>query len=367
MTGVGRPTRVLMLGTVNHPHVEHLSLAMHERGFELLVGGGTEPSLPESVLGAADVRLSAAPAMPRRTLAGAVAHVRWIRRLLRDFQPDVVHAHWMPGFAFFAAAAGASPLIAMAWGSDVYRASRRQELVNRFAVRRAAIAMTDSVALLSRLEELGAPPDRTFLLNWGVDLERFAPADTGRAAIRAELGLGPGPAILSPRSLMPVYNIPMIVAAFASVGTAVPDAQLLLKHMGIASGELGPIPHADRVHIVGHVPYERMADWYRASDVCVSIASSDSSPRSVWEAMACGVPMVVSDLPWVRELIEPEVHALVVPIETGAVAAAVERLLTDPELAQRLSEQGRALVERHRDRRAEMDRLAAAYERLAAA
>jgi len=367
MSGRDRALRVLMLGTVNHPHVEHLTLAMQERGFELLVGGDTEPSLPDSVLPAAGVRLSAAPRRARRTVAGAVAHVRWIRGLLRAFQPDVVHAHWFPGFAFFAAAAGASPLVAMAWGSDVYRASRRQEVVNRFAARRADLAMTDSSALLDRLQELGAPAERTFLLNWGVDLQRFAPASAPRVTVRAELGLGPGPAILSPRSLMPVYNVETIVAAFEHVGRAVPDAQLLVKHMGSARGDLERVPHPERVHLVGHVPYERMADWYRAADVCVSIASSDSSPRSVWEAMACGAPVVVSDLPWVQELIEPEIHALVVPIEAGAVARAIERVLTEPELARRLSEEGRRLVERHRDSRVEMDRLATAYRSLAAA
>jgi L-malate glycosyltransferase len=362
-----RRGRVLMLGTVNHPHVEHLAQAMHERGFELVVGGDTEPSLPPSVLPAAGVRVSPAPRRPRRSLRGAVAHVRWIRRLLRELKPDLVHAHWMPGFAFFAAAAGASPLIAMAWGSDVYRASLRQELVNRFAVRRADLVVTDSSALLSRLEELGAAADRTFLVNWGVDLVRFNPGGPARRQIRSELGVGEGPAILSPRSLMPVYNIPTIVAAFERVAEDVADVQLLVKHMGLTDGAAAGMANAERVHLVGHVPYERMAAWYRAADVCVSIASSDSSPRSVWEAMACGVPVVVSDLPWVHELIEPEVHALVVPIEPEAVAAAILRVLTDPELGRRLGEQGRALVERHRDRRHEMDRLAVAYDQLVAA
>jgi glycosyltransferase involved in cell wall biosynthesis len=108
-----------------------------------------------------------------------------------------------------------------------------------------------------------------------------------------------------------------------------------------------------------------MADYYRAADLCVSIASSDSSPRSAWEALACGCPLILSDLPWVHELIVPEQHALVVPIEADAVAAATERLLSDRELAARLSSEGRALVEKHRDRDVEMERLARAYAALA--
>jgi L-malate glycosyltransferase len=351
-----------MLGPANHPHVEHLALAMHERGFAVTVAGDAEPTLPPSALPAAGVRVVAAPARPRRSLAGAAAHVRWIRRLERELEPDVVHAHWLCGYAALAAVAGASPLVAMAWGSDVFRAGRVKTAANRIAVRRADVAMADSAALLDRLVALGARPDATVLINWGVDLRTFAPANGARTALRERLGLGPGPVILSPRSLTAVYNPQTIREAYERVAHEVPGAQLVVKHM--ATG--GPAGVPGRVHVVGHVPYEQMASYYQAADVCISIASSDSSPRSVWEAMACGCPVVVSDLPWVRELIVPERDALVVPIEAGAVARAVRRVLSDRELAGRLAHHGRRLAAEHRDREAEMDRLAHRYRALAA-
>jgi glycosyltransferase involved in cell wall biosynthesis len=354
-----------MLGTVNHPHVEHLVLAMAERGFELVVGGDVNPSLPASTLPAAGIEVRGAPRLSRRTVRGVIAHVRWVRGLLREFSPAVTHAHWFPGFALAATLARASPLIVMAWGSDVFRADRRQEIANRYVARQADVVMTDSAALIQRLHELGAPPARTLLINWGVDLERFAPAPDSRGAVRERLGLGSGPVILSPRSLAPIYNIPTIVAAFERVGERFPEAQLVLKHMAVGAGDLGALPQTERVHLVGHVPYEEMADYYRAADVCVSIASSDSSPRSAWEALACGCPLVVSDLPWVHELIEPDRHALVVPIEANAVAAAIESLLDSPARAAQMAADGRALVEAHLDRDTEMDRLADVYRALA--
>lgn len=347
-----------MLGAVNHPHVEHLALAMHERGFEVVVAGDTVPDLPPSTL---PVELRAAPLPARGSPRGAVAHVRWIRRLLRELRPDVVHAHWLPGFAFFAAVAGARPLVAMAWGSDVLRARRSQTLANRVALRRADVAMADSQALLERLVALGA--GRCELVNWGVDLSLFRPGD--REALRAELGLGDGPVVLSPRSLMPVYNPRVIVDAWARVAAERDDVQLVLKHMGVVREVLGELPFPDRVHVVGHVDYERMPAYYAAADACVSIASSDSAPRSVFEAMACGSPCVVSDLPWVHEQIGDGREALVVPIEAGAVADALRRLLSDDVLAGGIAERGRALVEREHDRAVLMDRLAETYRGLA--
>ena len=120
--------RLLMLGTVNHPHVEHLALAMAERGFEVSVGGDALTELPPSRLPAAGIDLHAAPDRSRSSLAGAAAHVRWVRHLRRELRPDIVHGHWLCGFAFFAAVAGAKPLAAMPWGSDVLKARPAQTL-----------------------------------------------------------------------------------------------------------------------------------------------------------------------------------------------------------------------------------------------
>ena len=180
--------RVLMLGTLNAPHVEHLALAMRERGMDVIAGGDLTPAYPRTVLPDAGVPTSVLtlPAIP------------WLRRLLREQRPDVVHAHWLYGAAFLAAVAGAKPLIAMAWGSDVYAAEPRHLQMGRFALRRAAVAMTDSADLVGRLIEMGADPAATHVLNWGVDLDRFSPGD--RTAARAALGLPDVPTILSPRA-----------------------------------------------------------------------------------------------------------------------------------------------------------------------
>jgi glycosyltransferase involved in cell wall biosynthesis len=350
--GAGR-LRLLMLGTVNSPHVEHLALAMHERGHRVVVAGDVVPAYPPSILpqSGVDVRPLELPAMP------------WAIRLARELRPDVVHANWLYAYAFLATVTRLRPLVAMAWGSDVYRASPFQLRQIRFVLRRAQAAVADSADLVDRLVSLGADPAKTHLLNWGVDLTQFRPAED-RAAVRRCLGLGDGPIVLSPRTLTPLYNPAVIAEAFERAAEGIPDATLVLKHMATTAPDIGrPLPAA--THVIGHVPYEQLPDWYRAADVCVSIPDSDSSPRSVWEAMACGCPCVLSDLPWVHELIEPGRHALVVARDVPAVAAAIRRLLEDPAEAARIGSEAQALVAAHRDQRVEMDRLEALYRGLA--
>jgi glycosyltransferase involved in cell wall biosynthesis len=173
--------------------------------------------------------------------------------------------------------------------------------------------------------------------------------------------------VLSPRSLVPGYNPATIVAAFERLLQSVPDAQLVVKHLGHDTPALNELADRERVHLVGYVPYEQMADYYRAADVCVSIPSSDSAPRSVWEAMACGTPCVISDLPWIHGMLEPGADALVVPIEAEALAEALRRVLTDGGLASSLASRGRARVETDHDKALSTDRLIDLYRRVAGA
>jgi Glycosyltransferase Family 4 len=200
--------RILMLGPVNSPHMEHLALAMAQRGHLVAAGGAVwGGGLPPSSL----------PEMGITVSAMTWPQPLWLRRLVRSFRPHVVHANWMP-FAVLATLAGVRPLVAMAWGSDVYLAGRVQRRANRFALARADAALADSSALVERLRDLGAPRDRLMLLNWGVDLARFKPATTiEKRELKLSLGLGEGPVVISPRGFKDLYNPAVVLAAFERI------------------------------------------------------------------------------------------------------------------------------------------------------
>jgi glycosyltransferase involved in cell wall biosynthesis len=81
--------------------------------------------------------------------------------------------------------------------------------------------------------------------------------------------------------------------------------------------------------------------------------------------MAAGCACVLSDLPWVGELIGNGRHALVVPANSDAVATATTRLLTDSALRRSITDHALALVKEHRDAVKEMDRLEQLYFKVA--
>jgi L-malate glycosyltransferase len=354
--------RALLLGTTNSPHVEDIATGLAQRGIKVVVGGSVAPNLPPSALPAQGIRIAPAPRGPAAPHVRLARRVRWLRRLLRDLRPDVVHAHELSHDPFVAVLAGARPLVATAWGSDVFLASRAQRLRARLVAHRADILTADSRALLDAIAELGADRSRLRIFNWGVDLDTFAP---GRPEARERLGLSDRPIVLAPRALRPIYNPDTIVAAFDRLSAEFPDALLLIKYYGDLPPSLANLTRRDDVRVVGRVPADQLADYYRAADVCVSIPSSDSSPRTVWEAMACGCPCIVSDLPWVGQWIRDGREALVTAIDADHVAAAMGRVLRDGSLAGSLACCGRSLVEQHHDRRTQFDHLIAIYAGLA--
>jgi len=145
-----------------------------------------------------------------------------------------------------------------------------------------------------------------------------------------------------------------------------PDAHFLLKHQAddlpkSVRASIERLGLEGAITMLANLPFERMPDVYRAADVVLSIPSTDSSPRSVWEALACGRPVVVSDLPWAREEFEDGKHAILAPLEAGSVADALGRALGD----ERLGLEGRLLAQRELDRDACTARINDLYQSVA--
>lgn len=270
--------------------------------------------------------------------AGPGAYVRAAlrtRAALRRFAPQVLHAHFVTGPGWLAAAAGLRPLVVSAWGSDVLLDPQRRlvRALHRLTLRRCDHATCDAAAVEAALVSLGMPARRITRIVWGVDTSVFRP----RAADEArKLFAVPSDAfvVLAMRGLRPLQNPLTIIRAFRRLLAVRPDAVLLLK---LGPGDEGLPPDVrreletidpDRVQVVPALPHASLADLYAAADVCVSVPSSDGTSVALLEAMASGCAVVASDLPANREWIRDGENGLLVSAD--GLAAALERLAAAP-------------------------------------
>jgi glycosyltransferase involved in cell wall biosynthesis len=124
---------------------------------------------------------------------------------------------------------------------------------------------------------------------------------------------------------------------------------------------------ADRVRFIGQVEHAAMPALYSLAEVVVSVPASDGLPQSLFEAMACGTPIVLGRLPVYEEVVHDGAEALMVPLAAEAVGGAVARILREPALAARLAERALATVRVEADLGREAARVEAFYgEALAA-
>lgn len=292
--------------------------------------------------------------------SGPLGSVRAWRRLLAGERPDLLLTYnWG---SFDAVLAGRSlGLAAHVHHEDGFnhdeavRQKTRRVLARRFGLRRAYRIVVPSHNLVRiALEVWRLPPERVQLVSNGVHTDRFRPEDPGRPerggpALREGLGI-PADALVvgSVGHLRPVKNYPRLVEACAALPAqryAARGVHLVLVGDGEERADLERLaglhpPPGGRVHFLGH--RDDLPPLYRAMDVFALSSDSEQQPVSLLEAMACGVPVVATDVGDIRAVLPPEAGGQVVPLAQGVpgLARALDALLGDPERRRALGELG---------------------------
>jgi glycosyltransferase involved in cell wall biosynthesis len=261
-----------------------------------------------------------------------------LRRLLGEVAPDVVIAGPIQSGAYLAALAGAHPLVAVSWGTDILvDADRTPEMqkVTAETLSRSAAAFGDCRAVREAIKRHSALNDQQIVtFPWGIDLDRFTPGESS-LDLRQRLGWNGNEIYISTRTWEPVYAIDVLVEAFALVHEENPDARLALLGDGSQEDAIRTLIKEhdleSEVHAPGRVSHALLPDYFRTANVYVSSALSDGTSVSLLEAMATGLPVVVSDSYGNLEWVEPGTNGeLARPGDPESLADAMLAVASDP-------------------------------------
>jgi teichuronic acid biosynthesis glycosyltransferase TuaC len=223
------------------------------------------------------------------------------------------------------------PLILTAYGSDVYLYPRfgvPRRLI-QWAARHAGAISTVSQALADELAVLGVSKAKTHVIRNGVDRDLFRPPED-RAAVRARLALN-GPTLLSVGTLKKLKGHELMLRALALV----PDVALLLVGSGPEGSRLkrqaSDLGIADRVRFLGQIDPNLMPAYYGAADALLHTSWSEGIPNVLLESIACGTPVIATNVGGVAEVVNvPDAGLLVATHQPEAVAHAIRTLVARP-------------------------------------
>jgi glycosyltransferase involved in cell wall biosynthesis len=303
-----------------------------------------EPGIPSYCLGFDDTN-------PKGFLTRVWATFRcyWrFRRLLRQLKPDILHVGPVNSAGLFVVLSGFHPVLLMAWGSDILVLPETKgvlyRMMARYIIRRSDMIACDAVTVKNRILELTHfPPDRIVVFPWGIDLHQFHPSLDKRKEARSRLGFEDSRVILMNRSFAPVYGVEFFLRALPRVSQRVKNARVLLIGDGPLKADLLSLVRElyleNVVRFMGEVSNSQMAAYLNAADLYVSTSLSDGTSTSLLEAMACGIPVVISDAPANLEWVKDGENGFFVPRRNvERIADRIVEILQNEPLARRMGE-----------------------------
>ncbi len=305
----------------------------------------------------------------------------WLVRLLRREKMEVLHCHFLNVNAWYAALSRFRPLVITVMGGgdvcgpDWQPQGARERLLTPYALRRADLVTSWSRVMADVVRPYCRKTTPVEVIHGGIDLARFHPGPKPEYLL-AKWNLPPeAKVVFSPRLMRPLSNIDRIAAAARIVCTQRPDTYFLFAAPGEERDEVYEAKVRDevaragvgeRVRFIGPIPHAEMADHHRLADVTISIPSTDGTPMTVLESMACGTPVIAGAIPdYDSYYFEPEQTVLSAnPQDAGEIGRALLRVLGEPELAARLVAEARRRVVAKGSYEAQMSHMEQLYENL---
>ena len=346
--------RIFFLADINSAHTTKWALSLAEKGHEIAIYSLNSSDFPwyegnPSIVIYHSVKRQAeffnAPSFFK---LGYLAHIRNIKNSIKEFKPDILHAHYASSYGLLGRLVGFSPFVISVWGADVFDFPT-QSFLNR-KILSGNFSKADKILSTSEImkEEIKKYTSKDVEVTpFGIDPEKFKPFKVKSVFEEGTIVIG------SVKQLELKYGTDYLIQAFKKVLDRNPDKKLglLLVGSGTKSDTFKNLVEdlgiKDKVIFTGKVPVEQVPSYHNQIDVFVNISifHSESFGVSVVEAMACEKPVIVSRVGGLPEVvIENETGIIIEPENIDETVLAIELFLHNNELAKKFGEAGRKHV-----------------------
>ena len=259
-----------------------------------------------------------------------ILNISKIKKLIHKIKPDLLHSYHLTSQGLIGACCNVHPFITSCLGSDILITPQKNILakwITEYVVKKADILTSVSDKMTEEIIKLGAGAEKIKTFPFGVDLSLF----TEPAYTKPDSG-----ALISLRSLKPVYNIGMLLLAIASLKKSNVSFKLTLAGDGPERPKLVKMADTlgimDVVDFIGAVPHNKVPEYLKKSSIYLSTSFSDGASISLMEAMVSGSFPIVTDIPANRDWIKDGWNGFLVPIgDYELLAKRIQQAMSDSE------------------------------------
>jgi len=293
-------------------------------------------------------------------------------RLIKSINPDIIHVHQISDLALLGLINRFHPLVVTPWGSDVLIAPKKSK-ISRYIVKnvlkKADLITCDAEHIKKPLIELGADPGKIRLIYFGIDTQKFNPGQKD-IQIRKELGIPGAPIIISSRRLDSDCDVESLITAIPLVLKEFPEVIFVIAGVGSQAVKLKELAKSlgvsESVKFAGWIPNDELPNYLTSADIFVSTSLSDAGlAASTAEAMACGLPVIITDFGDNRKWVEDGVNGFIVPMrDPHALASRIVYLLQNENERKKFGHVCRQIIEERNNWEKEMKKMGTLYEEL---
>jgi glycosyltransferase involved in cell wall biosynthesis len=287
-----------------------------------------------------------------------------LKSVIKQIKPDLIHAGPIQTCTFIAVLTGFRPILTMSWGFDLMQDVHRNrwwEWVTCYVLKRSTYFTSDAMVTRDKAVAYGMNPDRTVVFPWGVDLDHYTPKNwkTGKRVN--------GFTLFCNRSWESRYGVDVLARAFVKAAQRRPELSLILLGGGSQGARIRQIllngGVLDRVTFGGQISQTELPRWYHWADVYISPSHVDGSSVSLMEALACGLPCLVSDIPANQEWVTEGENGWLFPDgNADALAAKILRAMDQRKSLPKIGSAARAVAEERADWKKNSAKLMQAYQ-----
>jgi glycosyltransferase involved in cell wall biosynthesis len=343
--------KILVLSDPSSPHTIRWVNSLHRKGIEVFLCGLSKYDSTQYDDGIKIESLQT-PNRIKAKLDGNflksmyLAAYPKLKKIIKEFKPDILHAHYAASYGLIGALTGFHPFILSVWGIDILTFPNNSVLHKKmieYTLKKADKVLATSYYLAKQTNHY--TKKEVLITPFGVDTEKFKPKIVAPIFKKDDIVIG------TVKSMERKYGIENLIKSFSILKEKYTDKNLKLLLVGGGSLEnkfnqmIDELSISDSSIITGQIPFNKVAEYHNQFSIAVYVSKVESFGVSILESSACEKPVVVSDVGGLPEVVENNITGFIVKVnDIEATTSAIERLILDKELREKFGVAGRVRV-----------------------